>query len=217
MSPAGNGRFCQHCGKTVADYSTMTDQQILAAITNDTCGRFAPSQLDRHLTPAPGKKLLFTAVLASFLATISPSAKAATNPTVQLSVDTFSNGHKDDTSGQFLTGQVIDKVNNTSPALVDIQLKNTTLHTSTDAAGNFKLFIPYAYAENGFSLIVRSLGYLTAEISLPANGPESFAPLTVAVYADPVFSLSGVAGGVFVQTRWQRFKSRLRRTFSASR
>ena len=29
MSPAQQGRFCQQCSKTVVDFSTMTDQQVL--------------------------------------------------------------------------------------------------------------------------------------------------------------------------------------------
>lgn len=208
MSPVDKGRFCQQCQKTVVDYSGMTDRQILAADKN-TCGRFMPSQLDRELAVSR-KPFLFTAVLTSFLATISPSAKATLLPTVQLPVDTFSNDHKDIT-GQFITGQVVDQLSPSSVHIARIQLKNTELNTSVDNEGNFKLFIPDAYFKSGFSLVVSSPGYATIEVSPLADTKGGYYQVYAAMHVDQGFCLTGVVGGVMYQTRWQRFKSRLRR------
>jgi len=54
MSPETQGRFCQSCAKTVIDFSSMTDQEVLqyfARQQGSTCGRFANDQLERALQP----------------------------------------------------------------------------------------------------------------------------------------------------------------------
>ena len=47
MAVAGNGRYCDHCCKTVVDFSVMSNEEVIAHLTNrdKVCGRFAPFQL----------------------------------------------------------------------------------------------------------------------------------------------------------------------------
>lgn len=58
MLPSSNGRYCLHCAKTVVDFTSMTDSQISAFITEQKskgkstfCGRFRNEQLNRPLLP----------------------------------------------------------------------------------------------------------------------------------------------------------------------
>lgn len=53
MTPDNVGRFCGACSKTVIDFSTYTDQQLIDFFTQSrterVCGRFQAGQLDRSL------------------------------------------------------------------------------------------------------------------------------------------------------------------------
>lgn len=52
MTPADRGRFCGTCQKTVVDFSSMSDRQILEQFrkkSDGVCGRFNPDQLNRAL------------------------------------------------------------------------------------------------------------------------------------------------------------------------
>ena len=56
MTPAAGGRYCAACAKTVVDFTSKTDAEILAffrqAGAGHTCGRFQAEQLGRPLRPA---------------------------------------------------------------------------------------------------------------------------------------------------------------------
>jgi hypothetical protein len=59
MLPEEKGRFCLSCQKTVIDFSTMTDTEILKHIVDSSknlCGNFSPDQLDRQITELPQRK-----------------------------------------------------------------------------------------------------------------------------------------------------------------
>jgi hypothetical protein len=59
MTPATQGRFCASCSKTVINFSTMTDSELLdwfAKHPGPVCGRFLPGQLERPLMEQPKKK-----------------------------------------------------------------------------------------------------------------------------------------------------------------
>src|SRR5687767_15951911 len=52
MKPDEQGRFCLSCQKTVVDFTSMTDRQVLeyfSSYTGNTCGRFTDDQLDRDI------------------------------------------------------------------------------------------------------------------------------------------------------------------------
>ena len=65
MSNSDRGRFCGQCQKTVIDFSTMTDAEIIRYFKeskdNKTCGRFHGSQLNRELVQS--QPVSFSAVL----------------------------------------------------------------------------------------------------------------------------------------------------------
>ena len=52
MHLAEQGRHCAACQKTVVDFTTMTDQEIIrhiALASSNVCGRFTPDQMNRNL------------------------------------------------------------------------------------------------------------------------------------------------------------------------
>ena len=77
MSQAEKGKFCGACQKTVVDFTTMSDRQLVDFFKKpkeNVCGRFNDDQLDREiLMPRkriPWFKYFFSIHLASFYAGI---------------------------------------------------------------------------------------------------------------------------------------------------
>jgi hypothetical protein len=91
MSPEANGRFCLACQKTVLDFTTMEDNEVLQWIANhqgSACGRFRPDQLNRPMVNPPEKKsrwrywhYLIAGVL--FSSEVTAQTKPATAPMSQ--------------------------------------------------------------------------------------------------------------------------------------
>jgi hypothetical protein len=72
MTFEAQGRFCQSCSKTVTDFSSMSDTEILkflSTTSGSTCGRFTSDQLDRqiHVPATPAKKTFWAYILSMFL------------------------------------------------------------------------------------------------------------------------------------------------------
>lgn len=63
MAAAGNGRYCDHCCKTVVDFSVMSNDEVIAYLSTNVnvCGRFEKRQLDglSDSTPARNKRQYF--------------------------------------------------------------------------------------------------------------------------------------------------------------
>lgn len=60
MDPTDKGRHCAACQKTVVDFTTMSDAEVIRYMTQagpHVCGRLAPDQINRPLIPlAPPKQ-----------------------------------------------------------------------------------------------------------------------------------------------------------------
>jgi hypothetical protein len=60
MTPNERGRFCLSCQKSVVDFTTMSDQELIFYFkrrTEQTCGRFRTDQLHKEMFLEPPKKL----------------------------------------------------------------------------------------------------------------------------------------------------------------
>ncbi len=56
MSPRDKGRFCESCSKTVVDFTSVSDVQLIKILQTKTakvCGRFSPEQVDRFFVSQP--------------------------------------------------------------------------------------------------------------------------------------------------------------------
>lgn len=72
MAGKEQGRFCHSCSKTVTDFSSMTDTEILqflSTASSNTCGRFATGQVSReiHVPATAAKKTFWAYLLSMFL------------------------------------------------------------------------------------------------------------------------------------------------------
>ncbi|WP_108866455.1 carboxypeptidase-like regulatory domain-containing protein [Aquimarina aquimarini] len=67
MTPEEKGKHCKVCAKTVYDFRTKTDEQIIKKFEQDSaiCGRFKSSQLGRELAYSRKEKNSYRSYLAS--------------------------------------------------------------------------------------------------------------------------------------------------------
>src|SRR4051812_42826979 len=59
LIPQVEGRFCGSCQKTVIDFTSMTDEELLNYFQHQQgsiCGRFNPFQTDRVIAPSSKRK-----------------------------------------------------------------------------------------------------------------------------------------------------------------
>lgn len=71
MTPEQQGRFCNACARTVIDFTTSSDEELIAFFSTDrtdrVCGRFRPEQLGRPLESARPSRWGWLRTLASLI------------------------------------------------------------------------------------------------------------------------------------------------------
>ena len=151
MSPDGAGRFCNHCNKTVIDFTGWSDADLyrfLATKKENVCGRFLTSQLRHELNiPHQPQSRLYRLVIGlglTLLFTQIPVAKARNRPPMQFQImqptSQDTTGEKRD-SVRGITGIVTDdKREPLINALVSIYKHDTLIsNTVTDFDGRYTL------------------------------------------------------------------------------
>ena len=77
MSASDGGHYCSQCSKTVLDFSSMTDAELIQHFKTrpvNVCGRFRPGQLERDILPTSPRRLLpalYQKIAAAVLAMLS--------------------------------------------------------------------------------------------------------------------------------------------------
>jgi len=183
MNPGEQGRFCQHCSKTVIDFTAFYEAQVLQFFQQDTgsvCGRFQAQQLkgyhqlNQPAIATPPLKL-FVALGLSF-ATVTASGQNTNTKQVQQAgalhpaqpIDTVvSSAQAYPTKQVFkIVGQVWAADDQAAPLPgVSVFIKGTSRGTLTDAKGNFEFSFeekPLEPVELRFSFI----GYQMQEIQI---------------------------------------------------
>lgn len=89
MTPQTDGRHCASCATTVADFSRLSDAQLIARFEQGDmpkCARFSKDQLDRVMSkPAePGPNLLAAAATGAALMLVAPELAAQQGQTIML-------------------------------------------------------------------------------------------------------------------------------------
>lgn len=145
MTLAERGRFCNHCQKTVIDFTTWTDGDLFNFFIKDgdkTCGRFTNLQLDRNLT-IPIKQSNFIYRIAIALGLTSLLTQIPTTSQAQHVVHKYSTHsrklQKSKLPAQIsgIRGHVRDQYNGTMPeALIDIYDDKEHLVASVKSDGN---------------------------------------------------------------------------------
>jgi len=87
MTASGDGRFCNHCQKTVIDFTTWSDaalHQFLQGKREKVCGRFLASQLNRPITipPQPHSALYRMVVVLGLTLMAAEHTNAQTKPPI---------------------------------------------------------------------------------------------------------------------------------------
>ena len=91
MMPEEKGRFCQVCSKSVRDFTTATDLEIMTDLAENPniCASFRPDQLDRNLSYS-FLNALFVKFAVGFVLTSGGIVSAQTQPKANHSVKTAS-------------------------------------------------------------------------------------------------------------------------------
>ena len=85
MTPAGRGRHCAACAKTVVDFTGLSDaavQHLIDTADGALCGRFRPGQLDRPLARPTRSSWLGSLPGTGLRATLAAAGLAATATTL---------------------------------------------------------------------------------------------------------------------------------------
>ncbi len=176
MSPAQQGRFCQQCSKTVVDFSTMTDQQVLKVLSKEsgsTCGRFTSDQLERPFvkesTPLLQSpyRLFLSAFIPAFFSTGIANAQMTVGKLVAVYKPVCTSMVKgeviNEASNLLITGKVTD---NSKEVLAgtSISIKGKKEMFVANSKGTFE--IPFPEGEDKVTLILSYVGMETKEVKV---------------------------------------------------
>jgi hypothetical protein len=176
MTPAEKGRFCGQCKKTVVDFTSMPDEDLLAYFkqeTGKTCGRFFEQQLGRPIQPNPLQRSWLrikwfwaTLISGALFANRAAAQNATYGDTVVVTapksrtVVTMGFVSKAVSAPILVLGQVTDETG-LPMAGVTVMIEGTTVGTTTNAVGMYELRVkePGKKVQLQFS----SIGYMPVQ------------------------------------------------------
>jgi len=184
MDATEGGRFCQHCSHAVIDFTSLSDSQVLALIeksNGNLCGRFKETQLNRLMVQAEGvnknprlyKILAGLLLLASANTVMSQSVKGRLAFIPQSTkVDSNRQDHAEDpdnipaptgTSGNTVSGIVIDERTHKPVTNAHVYMKNSKLNLAVDAQGKFTIVFPHGVIPNQMKFEIIAPDHLPLE------------------------------------------------------
>lgn len=147
MTPNSKGRFCDSCQKTVIDFTTKTDTQVLSIIDSNKnlCGRFNETQLQRNLIANTKKTIPFkfkfiSAVFA--IGTLYTPSAFSQGSIKKERINLVENKNKplkiysSILNEKLFYGTILDNDNIPIPG-VDIKIIGSTTRTQSDFDGKF--------------------------------------------------------------------------------
>jgi hypothetical protein len=188
MTPVDQGRHCQLCCKTVTDFTSMSNNEIITylASANNVCGRFGEQQLtdiNHHLyaqTPPTGAWKRWVMMISMLGSTMFFKANAQTKPaTVQTS-----NGQNESKPDRILLGkvaapdsnrykivhgQVADSDNNCLPN-VTVKIKGTNEGTVIGTDGKFSLY----KVKPTDTIVFSFIGYESQEVKVGSSANQTY-------------------------------------------
>ncbi|MBP0902256.1 carboxypeptidase-like regulatory domain-containing protein [Mariniflexile gromovii] len=172
MTPNEKGRHCAACKKTVFDFTTKTDEQIIKTFeqNNNLCGRFKATQLQRDIVLSRKEKNNYVTYLASgffaFMGLASPYIHAQ-GETKVVQTDSTKQNHivgkikpKPLVNENLISGIITDEDNTPLPG-VNVLVKGTSDGIATDFDGKFSL-----KANKGDVLVMSYIGFKTKELKI---------------------------------------------------
>lgn len=234
MTAQTQGRFCGSCQKTVFDFTTMTDNQLLEYFKNyksDTCGRFENHQLDRVLaTPPPAKpswyKWGFAMLFSGFLFTSKAKAqgmvmvleKSNKQPVPK---EKIKSSKLEPENSYELKGKIVDETGTGIP-YASVKVLGGNWGVSCDSLGNFILISKgssrnrlLSFSSIGFSAQAKLISfdeYKKGDLVIALEtASQGLSEVVVTGFADK--KLSGRVGGMAVYTKVSRQVPLLKRIF----
>ncbi|WP_129020459.1 carboxypeptidase-like regulatory domain-containing protein [Edaphocola flava] len=214
MLPEEKGKFCLSCQKSVIDFSSMSDAQIVRVLEQSSgaiCGRMRASQQQRDLKMITPNSNWFFAVCRSAvglmfaLGTNNAIAQEKHSNKIELVPISPADMSKIDSAKEYLMGRVTDQDGNELPGAV-IQIKDIDVVMLSDDFGIFSLPIPLNLQQQTFTIVVKYFGNEPIEkIIAPVQYQQN--QLLITLYYD--MSIGGQVGGVCATKKrlwWQFWK-----------
>jgi hypothetical protein len=171
MTSEQKGRHCKSCEKTVFDFTSRTDEQIIKTFQsqNHICGRFKPSQLDRDLVLNRKEKNTYTAYLASSLFAVlsfnTMDIEAQAKPKVTTVEPSYTNALTQKiaiyTLDKTISGTITDDYDGQPVFGVNVVIKGTKIGVQTDFDGHYTLKI-----KKVDTIVFSYLGYETKQVKV---------------------------------------------------
>jgi hypothetical protein len=165
MTPDNKGRFCASCQKTVFDFTKSSDREIASILknTNNACGRFRTTQLDRELVVPKEKSSLWiaaSAAVVSFLTlgTQDVFAQTPVNTEQRVSETDEIIGKVALPQKRMITGTVLDQEGLPIPG-ANVDIEGSEKGVKSDFEGTFSINV-----SEGDTLIVKFYPLLTQKI-----------------------------------------------------
>lgn len=169
MTPQNDGRHCAQCSKVVADFTAMSNSQIIEYLSNNShvCGRIQPHQMSSINSqllvidkPVACRLRGWAAAAALFFSMASLKTTAQTGaPIAQAAADSPRVKYDEPTMGKIaapqyhrVTGQVIYNEDNTKVAGATVSAGGN-LAATTDVAGRFVLNLPVSVTKITVSMV----------------------------------------------------------------
>jgi len=155
MTPGDKGRFCDSCQKTVVDFTSMSDMQLIAFFkkpsTGSVCGRLYNDQLERDFEiprkRLPWMKYFLQLIIPAFLFTSKAKAQGKlrvmgdttvlidSNKTLK-NINESCNNQSEINKPKKVTGKLVDEKGGAIPNAT-VVIKGTRSGVVADANGNF--------------------------------------------------------------------------------
>ncbi len=181
MTETEQGHFCSHCSKTVIDFTQLSDKEIIRILqqqSGNMCGRFFDYQLNKDIiAPSIFRNRHFPIILTGLLllgVTDFAFAKPPLKPSTEFSIQT--NNTRDleeyfseedfpkDNTDNIIEGKITNFSTKGKISDVLVQIKNTSISTSTNKDGYYRLTIPANQLSSQITLVVSCIGYVDQEV-----------------------------------------------------
>jgi hypothetical protein len=179
FTPTEKGGFCAACQKEVIDFTTWSDEAVLAYFydrkkSTSACGRFKTDQLKIYALPTANtrKTWIPAAALGATLLLNPPDGHGQTAQTPlehQVVIKTGEVEEKPSVKDRVIRGQVFDNENGSAMLGASVLLKHSSLGATTDAEGQFEFTIPEPTTSD--TLVISFVGYVTQEIPAQSQQP----------------------------------------------
>lgn len=204
------GGFCSSCTKEVIDFTTMTDSELIAHLSDgnkNTCGRFKKSQLKSYVpmkSYTSNNNLVSRGIAVMGFSLLSLCAVSNAQAQEVASNDQPIKTEVSSTPETMVMGRIAVQKHTVKGTVLDEQdlplagvnviLKGTTEGVVTDFNGKFEFPTPI---EDGGILLFSYLGYETKEYKI-AKGSEDIIDITITFdYADVELMGEVIVDGVY--------------------